>query len=228
MLLSHRLADYASNPELTSTSGIINTPVGISSDENFPTGTRTGDISIVGIYCVYGRPQAIVNSAGFTQLSIRIYSGVAVALYAKALTSADITRGTTGFGYDSVYTRWNITLRGPNPFTSFTTRGLATAGGDVTTKNELAMTNTTQNPGVVIAHMMWNTTFDVGDYLITNASDTVYPYSSGGQSQGQRHRMVLEFLSSTSSTTARTTTSYSNIGVTRSYTETILCLNGVE
>jgi hypothetical protein len=231
MLFSHRLADYAANPVSSGGGTTVYTSRGVDSSVGFPVNTAVGDICFHGIYCVYGRPQAITPSAGWTQLSIRVYSGLAVALYAKVLDSTDISRGNTGFTFDNLYTCWTLAVKGTNPFTSFTTTGLATAGSNSSTKPSLAMTTTTENSGIILSHLMWNATSDNGidaDYIISNASNTVSYYQVGGRAQGQRHNIALELTRSSDSTTARTSSSLPTIGTARDYTETILCLNGVE
>ena len=230
MLFSHRLADYAANPT-ASAGGTVYVPFGFERERTFPAGTQAGDIAFFGCFVGYGRPQAIIPSAGWTQLSLRVYSGVAVGLYAKALTSTDITRGNVGFGFDNPYSYWNLIVRGTNPFTSITTRGLATAGSSSSTKNSLSMTTTTQNPGIVLTHLMWSNTADAGidaNYTISNASNQVYNYQAGGRAQGQRHNITIELTTPSDTTDARTSTSLGSIGDPRDYTETILCLNGVE
>lgn len=227
MLLSHRLFDYAANP-VSATGGTVYSSLGLGSGSAFPAGTQAGDISLHGIYCVYGRPQAIIPSAGWTNITLRIYGNLAVALYAKVLTSTDITRGTTGFTFDGPLSTWNLTLRGTNPFTSFTSRGYSTQGGIAGTKSALTMSNTTENPGIIVAHFFTDATSDPGDYTITNASNTVLSYASGGRTQGQTHDIAVELTTSADSTTARTSSFFSNIGDNRNYTETIVCLNGIE
>jgi hypothetical protein len=154
-----------------------------------------------------------------------------VALYAKVLDSTDISRGNTGFSFDSQLSVWTLVVKGTNPFSSFTTTGLATAGSNSTTKPELGMTTTTQNPGIVLTHLMWSSTADNGidaDYTINNASNTVYKYQVGGRAQGQRHNIVIELTTLSDSTDARKAQSLGSIGSPRDYTETILCVNGVE
>jgi hypothetical protein len=225
MLLSHRLADFAANPQV---GGTVLSSLGLEAGQTFPSGTQAGDISIFGMYVVFGRPQAITPSAGWTLISGRTYSSVRVALYAKVLSSTDISRGTTGFTFDSAFSLWNITIRGTNPFSSFTSRGLATQGTTGGSKPALTMSNTTENPGIIVSHFFTDAVTDPGDYTITNASATVLQYASGGRAQGQTHDIAVELTTSADSTTARTSSSFNAIGDNRNYTETIVCLNGIE
>jgi hypothetical protein len=93
------------------------------------------------------------------------------------------------------------------------------------------MTSTTQNPGIILTHLMWSSTVDAGidaTYTLVGASNQVYNYQAGGRAQGQRHNITIELTTSEDTTNARSAQSLGSIGSSRDYTETILCLNGIE
>jgi hypothetical protein len=220
MLLSHRLADFAANP--VSLTGGVYTYVGFDSSITFPSGTQAGDIVVYGFRSTVG---GTANpTVGFTQLHRVTQGSSTTALYAKALTSTDIARGTTGNNPEFLSSQWNFAIRGTNPFTSFSTRGQTTSSGDSGAPS-LTMSSTTQNPGMVLAYYFNG--YNTNNFTITNAESSVTQISTGNINQGQQHKIAFELTNPSNTTTARTSSSMP-WGETRAYTETILCLNGIE
>ena len=218
MLFSHRVFDYAANPQTDSGSGTGSyTTVGFSNTALLPTGSQVGDLCV---HAVTRNVTSGVTPTGFsTVISNNIGAVGHAGWYARVLTSTDITRGFVISATTNVVRKWTLTFRPPQTITGFTVESAVGEIGQAQILSSLTQTNPITVPTVVIANAAaLGGTFST-PIAITNGG-TVTAYTAGTE-----NNLSVELVSSTGSTAARTTNSPRN-SYSEWYYEVLFAIRG--
>lgn len=214
MLFSHRVFDYAANP-VTQPGGATLTFVNLSSSALLPAGSQVGDI------CVYTQVRTVTSQGlgpiGWTLILSQVIGEVGyVAMWARALTSADITQGFVSGAGTNINRKWVAGFRPSTPATGVQLERVTSYTGNSTSMEPITMTGSFTAPAAVLAYAV-----NLGDSVtvpitITNG-DAVTQYSPGFG-----HTLAID-LATTG--TARTTNS-ARLNSANNYVEVLFAVRG--
>ena len=214
MLFSHRVFDYAANPVIQP-GGSALTFVNLSNSALLPSGSQVGDI------CVYTQVRTVtsqgIGPSGWTQILGTAIGAVGyVAMWARALTSADITQGfVTGAG-TSINRKWVAGFRPSTPATSVVVEQTISQTGNSNILETLSMTGSFAAPAAVLAYAV-NLGSSVSTPINITNGNAVTQYSPGFG-----HTLAID-LATTG--TARTTNS-ARLSSANDYAEVLFAVRG--